>query len=220
LWVQRRKAVDDSFLLPGNVSSTGLDTDTLSSEEISNMEKVVLASTQERLDMKRVAELLLERESNYSEQWDNIETTSVPPSTGSIALAAAIVTALATDLFSHSWSISFIIFVLAFVIASGDPLDEEGIAGSIARIVGRTTLKSIDVAKPKIRAVARAAVIGEAELASLMTNLGALEQENYDLRSSVQSYLREDDYFRSSVQSYSTEDDGVNQREEYNSWWN
>eukprot|EP00957_Ditylum_brightwellii_P049722 3770650-Ditylum_brightwellii.AAC.1 len=98
-----------------------------------------------------------------------------------IALAAATVSAFAANLMLHSWFISAAVFVFAFVVASSDPLDEEGIAGSLARIVGRTTLKSIDTATPKVRAVARAAVFGEEELASLMGRLSELERENAEL---------------------------------------
>mmetsp|Transcript_7242 Transcript_7242/g.9826 ORF Transcript_7242/g.9826 Transcript_7242/m.9826 type:complete len:277 (-) Transcript_7242:131-961(-) len=164
------------------------------STEIDIIEKEVLASTQARLDMKRVTDVLLEENSANSsrqklpqtESQGLAEPTSAPPSPWTIALAAALVSSLAVNLVLHSWIISAVVFVFAFLAASGDPLDEEGIAGSIARIVGRSTLKSVDAATPKIKAVARAAVTGDEELESLRGRLLELEQENAELRLWVQ----------------------------------
>jgi len=179
------------FFFPWEKDDTDIGKDNASAEIVS-IEKEVIASTQARLDMKRVTDTLLE--GDYSNtpklppegEQDNAKTTPAPPSPWAIALAAAIASSFAVNMILHSWFISAAVFVFAFLAASGDPLDEEGIAGSLARIVGRTTLKSIDTATPKIRAVARAAVKGDEDLASLMSRVSELERENAELRLWVQ----------------------------------
>eukprot|EP00591_Stephanopyxis_turris_P001539 CAMPEP_0195511056 /NCGR_PEP_ID=MMETSP0794_2-20130614/3512_1 /TAXON_ID=515487 /ORGANISM="Stephanopyxis turris, Strain CCMP 815" /LENGTH=200 /DNA_ID=CAMNT_0040638599 /DNA_START=338 /DNA_END=940 /DNA_ORIENTATION=+ len=149
------------------------------------MEKDVMASTQSKLDWKRVDTLL---ESTVDDKNSNTATSvtsgSLPPSfsSWSVSLASASTLAIVSYLISHSIVISGMSFVVFGVIANGDPFEEEGPAGAIARIIGRTTLKSVETATPVVRSVARAAVKGDAELAELHLKIQDLEQENRELK--------------------------------------
>jgi len=68
-----------------------------------------------------------------------------------------------------------------FLLANGDPLEEDSVAGALARVVGRFTLQSVQASQPKVRAIARAAVRGDEELAYLSRRVAELEAENADL---------------------------------------
>lgn len=148
------------------------DDDTIySSSEISTLEREVAASVRARLDLNRVSGLL-----------DNKGTADIEPySSWKVALAAGGVASAFTYSFSHNGVISALIWAAVFLVANGDPLDEDSVAGALTRIVGRVTLQSVEASQPKVRAVARAAVRGDDEYFQMKIRINELEDENANL---------------------------------------
>mmetsp|Transcript_22160 Transcript_22160/g.44830 ORF Transcript_22160/g.44830 Transcript_22160/m.44830 type:complete len:301 (+) Transcript_22160:101-1003(+) len=159
--------------------------------EMRQIEKEVMAKTQARLDMKRVMDaLLLEKDEvtvNSSSEWapkfrEETSSEPVPSNPWAVAFAAGGATAALIFILTSSWIASGASFIITGLLASRDPLEEEGAFGSLARIIGRVTLKSIETTTPKARAVARAAVRGDSELDFLRSRVRQLECENQELR--------------------------------------
>eukprot|EP00536_Pseudo-nitzschia_multiseries_P000920 jgi/Psemu1/250049/estExt_Genewise1Plus.C_110162 len=68
-----------------------------------------------------------------------------------------------------------------------DPLEEEGAAGALARLLGRITIQSVETTKPKLKAMARAAITSEDEsqeqvVRLLQQRIEVLENENAQLK--------------------------------------
>jgi hypothetical protein len=132
------------------------------------IEREVMESTRAKLDLQRVTKTLLN---------DELPLRS-SLTTWQVALAASGSGGAAAFFLLHNWILSGIVLVYIFVVANGDPLEEESIAGALARVVGRGTLQSL----PKVRAIARAAVTGEDDIAVLKSRVYELEKENYELK--------------------------------------
>jgi len=134
------------------------------------MEREVLESTRTRLDIRRVNEAFFEQEEELQrglyDSWK-------------VALAAGLMTSFAASMIFHSIYVSAFSCIAVFVVAIGDPIDETSAAGSLARLVGRFTLKT--VSQPKLKAVARAAVLGDDEVLEMRERLKDLEAENEEL---------------------------------------
>jgi len=174
-----------------------------SSPDMLQMEKEVVASTQAKLDDKRVkggvlgtgksdsidlaiksavAEVLL------STEMSSVSTVRVhhssPPSQMNIALVAGSILGLTSFAALQTPILSFAVFMATTVIASKDPVDDEELAegdltGLRSRIVGRTTLDSLEKTTPTVRAV-RADVSGK-KFERLRLRCQQLEEQNVDL---------------------------------------
>jgi apolipoprotein N-acyltransferase len=82
---------------------------------------------------------------------------------------------------STSLLFAAVAFVATFWIAYQDPLEEEGVAGALARVLGRWTIQSVETTTPKIRAVARAAITSQEEITQLQSRVQVLEQQHAEL---------------------------------------
>ena len=147
--------------------------DEMGEKELVIIELEVMESTRAKLDLQRVTRTLLD---------DEVKPTRVPLAGWKVALAAGSVGGVGAFLLLHSLIVSGTIFTLIFFVANGNPLEEETVAGALARVVGRVTLQSVEASQPKVRAIARAAVRGEDEVAELKSRLFQLERENSELR--------------------------------------
>lgn len=178
--------------------------------DVARLEREVMASVRAEMDARTVADALrsdsdagVDRSlsSSMGESWgvvggdrfavsgtseassdSPLPSPSEPPSAWRVAFAAGLASASMLYWALHSFVLSSLAFVVVFVVASGDPLEEEGAAGALARVVGRATLKSIETTRPKVKAVARAALSGDAESIELRRRVRELEEENADLR--------------------------------------
>jgi hypothetical protein len=151
-------------------------------DEITAVEKQVLASAKSRIDVERVLKALNEDDSSpmrnelmYDDEDLARPTTS---SRWQIAIAAAGVTAGASFVASQNYYIAIFIGGFVFVTAT---LDDDSLSGALARILGRSTIRSVQASQPKIKALARAVVTGEEEIVSLKAKVKRLEDENASL---------------------------------------
>lgn len=136
------------------------------------LERDVMETTKARLDLKRVNDAFLEDD----------DDAIGPIDAWKVALAAGLVTSFACNAFLlHSLVLSSIAGVIVFVLANGDPLEEDSVAGALARVVGRFTLKSVQASQPKVRAIARAAVRGDEDVLYLQKRVEELEEQNAEL---------------------------------------
>jgi len=166
----------------------GVIKDTEGAESIDTIERDVVDAVQARLDRKRVEDALLyDDASNYDmrgslalqeELNEGAVASREPPSSWAIANAAGLAATIVSFLAVHSLIISGVTFFVITFLASRDPLEEEGIVGSLARIIGRQTLTTIETTTPKVRSVARAVVKGDSEFDSLRSYIRQLESEN------------------------------------------
>ena len=141
------------------------------------LEQQVVASAQARMDAKRVLQVLDETDT---------QPVTVPTTTAAtrytIALAAALVTGVASLTLDHNLIVSGIIFVVVFILACADPLQDDSISGAMARMVGRVTLQSVQASQPKLKALARAVVTGEEEILVLKQQVHDLTNQVKELR--------------------------------------
>jgi hypothetical protein len=140
-------------------------------DNIYQIEKDVFSSVQERLDYQRLMTALEEPSaSDYTPPWK-------------IAVAAATTFSVLIFFFSSSnVFLSTIVWIATYAAANRDPLEEEGLAGPLTRLVGRRTLESYKANEPKIKALARVVVTGREEITQLQHRVAQLEEENKHLR--------------------------------------
>jgi hypothetical protein len=152
-------------------------------DDIASLEREVLASVQAQLDRKRVVEAFLEDKPSSSLVPSNSNDLLPTQSESSwhIPAAAAVVTSTFSFAIFQNPYMTALVLVSVFIAASGDPLEEDSLAGAVARILGRFTLQSVQASQPKIRALARAVVTGEEEILQLQERLQQLKEENEQL---------------------------------------
>ena len=154
------------------------------------IEKDVIASANAKIDVNRVMNALLSEKDKVKTKYDddyNLEQTQ--PSHWSIALASGSIFALLSLVIFHQPAFSAFIFLIVSYLAAKDPVQEndglvegDDVSGHITRIVGRATIKSIEKSKPKVKAVARAAIFGDEEIDVLRQRLYELETENEKMK--------------------------------------
>ncbi|KAG7341875.1 hypothetical protein IV203_006967 [Nitzschia inconspicua] len=157
--------------------------------EIDEMEKEVYASARVKMDKNQLERALLETFDNDETVSITTTTTIVDPqrtallaSPWQISLAAAsAVSSFVLVTTNASLMIAGIVFVVVFVVANGDPLDEQNPTGAVARQVGRMTIQSVESSKPKLRAIARAAITDQEEIILLKQQVKRLEKDNAEL---------------------------------------
>jgi hypothetical protein len=152
-------------------------TKNISVDALLEVEKEVIASTQAKLDLKRVTSAFDVRESSEIDP----EKVAILAEPWKIAMAAAIAVSLLAFTIMGSTFLSVVTFIGVFFLANGDPLEEEGVAGSFARLLGRLTIQSVETSKPKLRAVARAAITNEDEILRLNHEVVELQKEKASL---------------------------------------
>jgi len=164
-------------------------------DDVDAIEKQIFASAQEKIDKRRVLEALVQDErdikvsslrktsdgSSLAGREGDLE--SLPTPQWKVAAAAALASSSLAFFVTGNFFLSCVALITVFFAANGDPLDEgDSVAGAVARILGRATLRSMEASRPKVKAVARAVVTGEEELATLRARLREVERENADLR--------------------------------------
>eukprot|EP00979_Chaetoceros_neogracilis_P004036 scaffold695_cov279-Chaetoceros_neogracile.AAC.62 len=188
----------------GNISMSTKDKNKDKEKEKDNMseiEKEVLATTQAKLDLKRVKSALMGQgtrditvddiiQSDDNALSKSIEAKGPPPSQLAIALAAASFLGLLSFLTIHMPLLSLVVFLATIYVASRDPVNDEAlvegdISGPVTRIVGRATLESIKKTKPTMQRMVRA-VASQDEYDKLFMKFQELENENQDLKQWVQ----------------------------------
>jgi hypothetical protein len=159
-----------------NGDFASLKTEALTSvpnDDFASLEREVITSVQAQLDRKRVVQAFLE-----DEPYDPLQNQS----SWQVPFAAAVVASTLSFVLVHNPYVTGLVLAAVFIAASGDPVEEESIAGAMARILGRSTLQSVQASQPKVRAVARAFVTGGEEIVELKRCLRQLENENEQLR--------------------------------------
>ena len=183
VWKNEKRS---NFLHPARINSraTTCYADKSKDKSIAWLEKQVMASAQAKVDVQRFTKAIDKNNNNdadYSELM--LPDEPIPSSSFSVALAAAAVTSSLSILVFHDFLISLALAVPVFVVAYRDPMGEnDDVSGPLARIIGRAGLKSWSASEPKVRAVARAVVTGEEEIAMLKDRVEQLEIENSELR--------------------------------------
>lgn len=164
-------------------SSWGSDSDNNNNARIlDDLDKQVQASARSKRDLQTVMQTLDDLPSTPVRNdllYDDEDLSRPPPSQFKVAAAAAILTASLAYVNLHNLFLTISLASFVFIAAT---LDDETLSGAIARILGRTTLRSVEVTQPKIKAVARAVVTGEQEVAQLKEKIADLEEEVRELR--------------------------------------
>mmetsp|Transcript_13715 Transcript_13715/g.20955 ORF Transcript_13715/g.20955 Transcript_13715/m.20955 type:complete len:287 (-) Transcript_13715:1465-2325(-) len=158
--------------------------------EMAKLERTVKADTQERLDLKAVTNLSAKAFDTGKDTPESIQQEIQNP--WKVSIAAGAVAFFASLTMSHSVPVAGLCFGAAFFAAQWDPVDEDSVAGPIARTVGRNAIR----AQPKIKAVAKAAMsdVDEVngyytqEMKELRERVRALERENQVLAQENEEY--------------------------------
>lgn len=98
-----------------------------------------------------------------------------------VAVASGVAAGAASFVATHSLVTALMASLGVYYVAARDPVTEDDLAGSAARIIGRYTLDSVETATPKVKALARTALTGEEEILKLKSRIEALEVENAQL---------------------------------------
>ena len=151
------------------------------------LEQEVFASTRAKMDAQRVKQTITEQAAPSPTGADP-QKTAIMAAQWKISLAAASFVSTFFLIATHSGlPVTGVVFAFVFFVANQDPLEEEGAAGALARLLGRFTIQSVETTKPKLKAMARAAITSEnedrAKVVELMQQrIEVLEQENYELK--------------------------------------
>jgi len=119
---------------------------------------------------------------------ENPQRTAIMAAQWKISLAAASFVSTFFIIATHSsLPLTGIVFVAVFFVANQDPLEEDGAAGALARLLGRFTIESVETTKPKLKAMARAAISTEDDdreqiISLLQQRIEVLENENNELK--------------------------------------
>jgi len=154
--------------------------------DFDELEKEVYASTQAKMDVQRLKDTLAEKESSSTK--DNPQMTAIMAAQWKISLAAASFVSTFYEVSTKSnLSITAVVFLTVFFIANQDPLEEKGFAGALARLLGRLTIESVETSKPKLKAMARAAISTDNDdrekvITLLQQRIEVLENDNTELK--------------------------------------
>lgn len=157
---------------------------------IAAIEKQVIASVKSRIDVERVMKALDDSSSSSSDyspanlpmrndlMYENEDLVALPTTTSKwhVAFAAAVVAAGASFGALQNYYLSTCLCCFVFVTATLD--DDDSLSGALARILGRSTIRSVQASQPKIKALARALVTGEEEIVGLKAKVRRLQEEN------------------------------------------
>jgi hypothetical protein len=149
------------------------------------LEREVFATARVEMDQKQIERALMEKDeatigTANSDRSSRITAVMASPWQISLAAASAVsIFVLVTT--NASLMIAGIVFVVVFVVANGDPLDEDNATGAVARQVGRMTIQSVESSKPKLKAIARAAMTDQEEIVLLKQRIKRLEFAKADL---------------------------------------
>jgi len=168
-------------------SSKFSDLTCIGATDFDELEKEVYASTQAKMDVQRLKDTLVEKESSLLTK-DDPQMTAIMAAQWKISLAAASFVSTFFEVSTKSnLSITAVVFLTVFFIANQDPLEEEGFAGALARLLGRLTIESVETTKPKLKAMARAVISTndddrEKITILLQQRIEVLENENTELK--------------------------------------
>lgn len=154
---------------------------------VDELEREVYATARAKMDQKQIERSLLENDQDATGSTADLSSRTsaaavVMASPWQISLAAA--SAVSTFVListNASLMIAGIVFVVVFAVANGDPLDEDNATGAVVRQVGRMTIQSVESSKPKLKAIARAAITDQEEIVLLKQQIKDLEEVNADL---------------------------------------
>ncbi|KAL3920163.1 MAG: hypothetical protein SGILL_003400 [Bacillariaceae sp.] len=113
---------------------------------------------------------------------DPAKDTGATASPWQISLAAAsAVSTFVLVTTNASLVVAGTVFVVVLVTALRDPLEEDNASGAVVRTVGRMTISTVESSKPKLKAIAKAAITDQEEIAILKEQMTNLEREKDDL---------------------------------------
>lgn len=148
-------------------------------DDIVAIEKQVIATAQAKLDANLILEALDAKAIRNDDLLQDMTSKPVLLDPWKIALAASLLCSGAVLVLStYNLLLTFIVGLVVFAVALADPVDDNSLAGALARMVGRVTIRSVAASQPKMKAVARAVVTGQDELVHLQQRIKELEAEN------------------------------------------
>lgn len=162
------------------------DVSDFGASNLDELEQEVFASTRAQMDVQKVKNTIKEQAPPSNNE--NPQRTAIMAAQWKISLAAASFVSTFFIIATHSsLPLTGIVFVAVFFVANQDPLEEDGAAGALARLLGRFTIESVETTKPKLKAMARAAISTEDDdreqiISLLQQRIEVLENENNELK--------------------------------------
>jgi hypothetical protein len=190
-------------------SSNNEDSTKYDRTDLSSLEEHVMASVQSQMDISTVMRTLYpddDRNRNRNVPirtndllYDHEDLRHRPMSQIQVATAAAMVVGCVTYMVLHNLYGTGIVAVAVFVTALVDDDDNnndkntDSFSGALARILGRSTIRSVQASQPTIKAVARAVLTGEEEILHLKRQVRQLEDDNAKLRQWKETRIQVED---------------------------
>ena len=153
--------------------------------DLLNIEKEVAASAKVKMDKDRVVQAL------DSSKKKDPKTQALLASPWQISAAAAISAFVGTFFVFHSTFFSTIALIGVFISAAQDPLDDEGFFGPVSRILGRATIQTVESSKPRLKRMARAAILDEEDVNFYKSDMGKKQIQDPKLARYIQQLEEE-----------------------------
>ena len=185
--IPRHQNVPSSHIVSFAKNSKLSDLSEFGASNFDELEQEVFASTRANMDVQRVKQTITEQAAPSPTE-ANPQKIAIMAAQWKISLAAASFVSTFFLIATHSsLPVTGVVFALVFFVANQDPLEEDGAVGALARLLGRFTIQSVETTKPKLKAMARAAITTENEdrakvVELLQQRIEVLEQENYALK--------------------------------------
>jgi regulator of replication initiation timing len=136
---------------------------------------------QQQQQQQYTEDLLYETETQYHQR---------PMTRYQISIAAAIACGTMVIVIGHNTWIALLVSISVFTTALFDDTDmtrkeyeEQSLRGAIARMIGRSTIRSVQASQPKLKAIARVMLTDTTqEVQSLRDTIQFLQEENTQLR--------------------------------------
>ena len=108
-------------------------------------------------------------------------TSSSPLATPyQISIAGALVCGTIIDLVLHNTILALLVSISVFLTAFLE--DHSNLTGALVRMLGRTTIRSVQASEPKIKAIARVVITGQEDIQSLQHTIQLLQYDNERLQ--------------------------------------
>lgn len=97
-----------------------------------------------------------------------------------ISIAGALVCGTIIDLVLHNTILALLVSISVFLTAFLE--DHSNLTGALVRMLGRTTIRSVQASEPKIKAIACVVITGQEDIQSLQQTIQLLQYDNERLQ--------------------------------------
>jgi len=99
-----------------------------------------------------------------------------------VALTSAFTFGIGSTIVTDNIYVGLFFAIMVLFLGNADPTKEESVAGPILRMIGRFVIVTVEMARPKVRAITRAAMTDKGEVDELQDRIQELDDQKEELR--------------------------------------